>query len=211
MMANEIDWNWWLDKSTVKEWEACALSLGINPEFIIRQVNPINPHQVAFLLDADRFTATSKQIEQFKKRIELIQNNKYSSNFYLNFDEIYLMKFVGWALTTRTFKEFMPEELVLLVAGNEGQADEKLKLAAKAPIAIKHTSVQQKQDEAVLQAIKDLKHDPLALPPQLKEGVGTIKAEVREYVRLNPVLDTTDKFNNTWKRLKQYGEIKVRK
>jgi hypothetical protein len=210
-MANEIDWNWWLDKSTVKEWEACALSLGINPEFIIRQVNPINPHQVAFLLDADRFSATNEQIEQFKKRIELIQNNKYSSNFYLHFDEIYLMKFVDWALTTRTFKEFMPEELILFGSNSKGQVDEKLKEAAKAPVANKHTPVQQKQDEAVLQAIRDLKHDPLALPPQLKEGVGTIKAKVREHVRLNPILDTADKFNNTWKRLKQYGDIKVSK
>jgi len=207
-MAIEIDWNWWLDKSTVKEWEACALSLGINPKFIIRQVNPINPHQVAFLLDADRFTATSEQIEQFKKRIELIQNNKYSSRFSFHLDEIYLKKFVDWALTTRTFKEFMPEELILFGGNGEGQTDEKLKEATKAPLGIKHIPVQQKQDEAVLQAIRDLKHDPLALPPQLKKGVGTIKAEVREHVRLNPILDTADKFNNTWKRLKQYGDIK---
>jgi hypothetical protein len=104
-----INWNYWLDLTSVKEWHASALSLGINPKRIIRKLNRYS-EPAKFEYFADETIGVEKH-QEFLNRLDIIQNNKYVEKFYLGLDEVYLEGFVKWAITKKSFQNYFPKEL----------------------------------------------------------------------------------------------------
>jgi hypothetical protein len=104
-----INWNYWLDLKSVKEWQASALSLGINPKRIIRKLNRYS-EPAKFEYVGDESIGVEK-LQEFLNRLDIIQNNKYVEKFYLGLDEVYLEGFVKWAITKKSFQNYFPKEL----------------------------------------------------------------------------------------------------
>ena len=104
-----INWNYWLDLTSVKEWHASALSLGINPKRIIRKLNRYS-EPAKFEYEGDESIGVEK-LQEFLNRLDIIQNNKYVEKFYLGLDEVYLEGFVKWAITKKSFQNYFPKEL----------------------------------------------------------------------------------------------------
>jgi hypothetical protein len=104
-----INWNYWLDLKSVKEWQASALSLGINPKRIIRKLNRYS-EPAKFEYVGDESIGVEK-LQEFLNRLDIIQNNKYFEKFYLGLDEVYLEGFVKWAITKKSFQNYFPKEL----------------------------------------------------------------------------------------------------
>jgi hypothetical protein len=105
----KIDWNHWLDLKSVKEWQASALSLGVDPKRIIRKVKR-HSEPAKFEYFADETIGVEK-LQEFLNRLDIIQNNKYAENFYLGLDEVYLEGFVKWAINKKSFQNHFPKEL----------------------------------------------------------------------------------------------------
>ena len=100
-MSN-IDWDFWLKKPTVTIGQACALSLGIDP---------------------DKMTHRDKERDDFQGRLKLLieivffmGNIRVASTNSENIDsEIYLDSFAEWALNIVHWDT--PNELKTLVSG----------------------------------------------------------------------------------------------
>jgi hypothetical protein len=108
----KIDWNYWLDMTSLEDWQACALSLGINPKRVTRRIVPYSqPPKFEYLADE---TIGFEKLQQFIDRLDIIQNNKYSKKFALGYGEVYLDRFVNWAITKHSFKTDFPDELARL-------------------------------------------------------------------------------------------------
>lgn len=106
---DSINWNYWLDLKTVKEWQASALSLGIDPKRIIRKVKRYSePAKFEYFADE---TIGVEKLQEFLNRLDIIQNNKYAEKFYLGLDEVYLEGFVKWAINKKSFQNHFPKEL----------------------------------------------------------------------------------------------------
>jgi hypothetical protein len=105
----EINWDYWLDLKSLKEWQASALSLGIDPKRIKRKLKPYT-EPAKFEYHADE-TIGNEKLQAFLNRLDIIQNNKYAENFYLGLDEVYLEGFVKWAVTKKSFQNYFPKEL----------------------------------------------------------------------------------------------------
>ena len=105
----EINWDYWLDLKSLKEWQASALSLGIDPKRIKRKLKPYT-EPAKFEYHADE-TIGNEKLQAFLNRLDIIQNNKYAENFYLGLDEVYLEGFVKWAITKKSFQNYFPKEL----------------------------------------------------------------------------------------------------
>ena len=106
---DSINWNYWLDLKSVKEWQASALSLGVDPKRIIRKVKR-HSEPAKFEYFADETIGVEK-LQEFLNRLDIIQNNKYAENFYLGLDEVYLEGFVKWAINKKSFQNNFPKEL----------------------------------------------------------------------------------------------------
>jgi hypothetical protein len=105
----EINWDYWLDLKSLKEWQASALSLGIDPKRIKRKLKPYTePAKFEYHVDE---TIGNEKLQAFLNRLDIIQNNKYAENFYLGLDEVYLESFVKWAITKKSFQKYFPKEL----------------------------------------------------------------------------------------------------
>lgn len=106
---DSINWNYWLDLKSVKEWQASALSLGIDPKKIIRKVKRYSePAKFEYFADE---TIGVEKLQEFINRLDIIQNNKYAEKFYLGLDEVYLEGFVKWAINKKSFQNHFPKEL----------------------------------------------------------------------------------------------------
>lgn len=75
------------------------------------------------------------------------------------------------------------------------------------PTKTLHGERQAQQRELILQTIRNLGHNPEALPPQPK-GQRGIKADTRERLKGDPLFAKPNAFNTAWKELKQHGAIK---
>ena len=96
---SSVDWDLWLNMPTVKLWQACALSLDIDP---------------------DKMTHGDKKKDYFHKRLRLLTEQVFFTDYRHiasisreNIDsKIYLESFAEWALD---IKWDIPKELKALV------------------------------------------------------------------------------------------------
>lgn len=70
------------------------------------------------------------------------------------------------------------------------------------PVELKY----QTQDRLILEQIKALGHDPQALPKQ-ERGKAGVKKEVRDELDNKEPFEARTAFNQSWKRLRKYGDI----
>jgi len=98
---NDLEWNTqWSKFVTVKDWQGTALSLGINPDSIIRKSQDFKKVVEIFL---PAVTFTQEQAEQFSRRLRLVRNVAKAKGFFClqtDYDEneINFASFATWAL-----------------------------------------------------------------------------------------------------------------
>lgn len=119
-----IDWDYWCNLSTMTDMEAACLSLSINPSFVneLRFARSDNfSREIGgnlYLVSSSIFHKKlmehlgNDDYESLFKRISLIENNKYVKVFHCGKKDVYLEKFVEWAI--RAIKD-IPEQLRSLV------------------------------------------------------------------------------------------------
>lgn len=203
----KIDWNHWFRHRTLHDWEIVALSLGINPMDIdVNSIDGIN-----YIFDE----IIPKHRVGYESRMRLLQDFRFKSYGYFEgdgdasnyfdasdsrFKKVLVKRFLLWLKNEDTGWE-LPKELRDYI--------EKIKSLKKAIKVLpgKNIPIQVQQDKNVLDAIKNLGKKPMALPPQVKSGTRTFKADVREYC-IDNLGFTADSFDNTWKRLKANNKIK---
>ncbi|SNS34276.1 hypothetical protein SAMN06265795_102300 [Noviherbaspirillum humi] len=117
--ARSIDWEYWRAMRKAKEWQACALSLGLDPD-------SMKGHPQAWmagpgsgqLFTSDSFPSTDAQVK-FEKRLRLLRANRYDRAVFtppltqyssLGPDEVLLSEFAAWGQSVGW--PDMPPELV---------------------------------------------------------------------------------------------------
>ena len=145
MQMEDIDWDYWLDLTSVHEWEACGLSLGINPKSIKRDfVRNRNSYVPKFYYEIRG--VSPEVVNQFVNRLDIIQNNKYSNHFVLADTKVYLEKFVRWAITKNSFKD-MPPELLSLVKPKDDPKSKVISTVEDSKIYLRERKYTEFEDE----------------------------------------------------------------
>lgn len=116
----QIDWHYWRHMPEVKQWEACALSLNINPDNMKHhpQAWMATPGSGPLFTDAS-FSSKAVQSD-FYKRLRLLGASLFSSRYFTAVNKLVmgsrhlatlsLQEFAAWALHVEL--ERMPPELV---------------------------------------------------------------------------------------------------
>lgn len=119
--AKTPEWDFWRAMQKAKEWQACALSLNIDPD-------SMKGHSQAWmagpdsepLFTSDSFPSTDVQVK-FAKRFRLLRANRYNRAVFtqsiakhsgLDPDEVLLSEFAAWGLSIAW--NDMPPELVAI-------------------------------------------------------------------------------------------------
>jgi hypothetical protein len=96
-----LEWDtYWSKFLSIKDWQGTALSLGINPDSIIRKSQNFQKVTERFL---PAVTFTQTQAEEFSRRLILVRNVAKGKGFFISnsdFDEIEInfSLFASWAL-----------------------------------------------------------------------------------------------------------------
>ena len=101
---SSIDWDLWLNLPTVRIWQACALSLNIDPDKM--KQNPDGYITPSGFLFKDESFRTIKEKKEFEKRLRLLSSHAIHTQHIriavlyskTAASEIYLKSFVNWAL-----------------------------------------------------------------------------------------------------------------
>jgi len=126
------DWNFWRGMRKVLYWQACALSVGADPDTMGRR-----PGDSAWSYDAHHLDQLPKSSQEtLKKRLKLLAANRYERTIFtlpmaqysgLNTGEVFLSEFAAWGVSLGW--DNMPQELVAM-------AQEQAVIAPKvAPVA----------------------------------------------------------------------------
>ena len=119
-----IDWRYWRHMPEIRQWEACALSLNINPDNMKHhpQAWMAGPGNGPIFTDAS-FPSGVVQIE-FDKRVRLLGASLFSSGYFTAVNNLVMGgrhlatvnpgEFAAWALHVEL--EAMPPELVAMAA-----------------------------------------------------------------------------------------------
>lgn len=201
----KIDWKYWLKCRTWLEIEAALLSLGLNPEdFLIDDLGGYWIVNIGDLgnrrNDYDKRIALIRQYRN-KSYQYMVKDGEWGDYFSATKDKVFVTRFLLW-IKNEDMGWDLPSELMASIQEINNIPKNEIKA-----LPGKIVPVQVQQDKNVLVAIEALGHKPLALPPQLKPGTRSFKAEVREYCISNHNF-TPDTFDNTWKRLKADSKIK---
>ena len=209
-MSASIDWRYWQILPEVQQWEACALSLGIDPESMRR-------HPQAWMAGGPgagpMFTAASfpnREAEtEFQKRRRLLEASVFTSGFFPTVRG--LVMGARWKATIR-LDEFAswgahvglhtPPELCALPA----PVPPELKLPAD--VVLRPISRAVAQDAAILAEIRRLGHDPLNLPEN-DNGMPGVRAEIIKtmFMTRKDIFVSVKVCETTWQRLRNQGEI----
>ena len=110
---NSPDWNFWRAMRKVLYWQACALSVGADPDTMGRRQHDSYWNYDAY--HADQLPATHAEI--MKKRLRLLKANCYDREVFtqsstLNTGEVLLSEFAAWGLSLGW--DDMPQELAAM-------------------------------------------------------------------------------------------------
>lgn len=115
-----------------------------------------------------------------------------------------------WKIDLRTQERefpriFKPADIASLAA-NMSRKTGQPTAATEAEIHSEHPSKQWRQEKAVLEALRQLGHDPVDLPPQRK-GLRWVKSDAWDALSTRKDLFTINTFRKTWDRLRASGDI----
>ncbi|BDD92417.1 hypothetical protein PanNE5_18570 [Pandoraea sp. NE5] len=126
-----VDWSFWLGLHTVEEWQACALSLQMDPDYLRldQYANAYARPESLPVFDAFCFP-TAELEEKFKKRLRLLASTLSAGGLHFRRPrdvprghgerKIYLSDFATWALSIVAW-DGLPPQLVAL-AKSAGQS-----------------------------------------------------------------------------------------
>lgn len=221
-----IDWRYWRHMPEVKQWEACALSLNINPDNMKHSPQGwmAGPENGPVFL-AVSFPSMDVQLE-FEKRLRLLGASLFKSPHFTAVNNLVrgsrhlatvnLREFAAWGLHVEL--EGMPPELVAMAARAPAQT-----AAPPAPVVAESASggVQPDrpgpakplqrtaaQDSAILCEIKKQGYDPIALPKNIPGKPGA-KAAIRAALSENSLFTGGTVFDKAWERLTAHADIAI--
>lgn len=197
------DWNHWLRMSGVELWQACALSLNIEPKSIVRIPNYSGAG--VFLLE----NASGEAQEAFDKQLEIL--NSYDLALRVNSmrTDVSLAKV---AALGRSAGWKIPSEMAAMHVPGTSPVSSKPNVVIPSPspanICVKPISRSAAQDHAILDAIRNRSHDPKALPKP-DAGKRGVKAAIRDDLTTNnkDIFLSTRVFDDAWQRLRDQKDI----
>lgn len=202
------DWDEWLSLKDVLLWQACALSLNLDPL-------SMNFHPQAWMtgpgsdpiFEEDTFPSEEKRA-LFYKRLRVAKSNFGGASSSTGTSDIgyydvrgmcvRLSEFVTWALALPTPWD-MPEDLIKAPTKAKPQPpQDNLKQSRQLR--------QSAQEQAIVAQLKALGHDPKALP-RTPKGKAGVRRDVRNAVRCDPIFRARTSFDKAWERVTQWGDI----
>ena len=81
-MSESIDWRYWRILPDIQQWEACALSIGINPERMVRHPEEWMAGPGASPIFTDAGFPNREAKTEFKKRQRLLEASVFTSGFF---------------------------------------------------------------------------------------------------------------------------------
>jgi hypothetical protein len=228
MPARSPDWDHWLQLRTVKLWQACALSVCIEPNDLERgpslglpdtwwrskPPDGVPPFQ-------DGSFPTPRDQDGFYKRLQIVLSyiddpslplSSHDQRDWIDYN-VGLPEFARWAV--RVARWWLPAELIDLagpegsvVATDRGQPRRATREEARSneSEAVLPLQRQCSQENEILSVITELLYDPVALPKG-ESGKPGVKAKVREQL-LTDSRWTTSIFDKAWQRLRDQKRIK---
>jgi hypothetical protein len=202
----KIDWNYWLKSKTLLEIQIALLTLGVDPEKF--EIDYLDGH---YLVHIDDLKDMKKD---YLKRLTVIKDYRlasypymndgdWGSSFYASNGKVLVKRFLLW-LKNEDMGWELPKQMVAFIDSMNASDGKKIKAKPVLP-----GSIQREQERAILDAIKELQYDPLNLPSPEKAGVRGVKSVIRTHLLGHALFsNSSDKFNNAWKRLLGFGDIK---
>ena len=229
----DIDWRYWRHIPEVKQWEACALSLNINPDNIKHSPQGwmAGPGSGPVFL-AVSFPSMDVQLE-FDKRVRLLGASLFKSPHFTAVNNLVrggrhlatvnLREFAAWALHVEF--DDMPPELVAMAAtattvlvvmpaqtaaplvpvGAVGASGDVEPDKAGPAKPLQRTAA---QDSAILCEIEKQGYDPLARPKN-HPGKPGVKAAIRAALSQNSLFTGRTVFDKAWERLTARADIAI--
>lgn len=125
------DWDFWQSMRTVEAWQACALSLGLDPDSMPLRPPELftNPYEY---LNFERGCFPSRPVEvQFEKRLRLLDTYVRDDRYFgpdsypclggsSAYDKISLKDFAKWAVSVMKWVD-MPAQLVVIAQESAGE------------------------------------------------------------------------------------------
>ena len=220
-----IDWRYWGHIPEVKQWEACALSLNINPDNIKHSPQGwmAGPGSGSVFL-AVSFPSMDVQLD-FDKRVRLLGASLFKSPHFTAVNNLVrggrhlatvnLREFAAWALHVEF--DDMPTELVAMAAtattvpvvmpAQTAATPAPVGADGDGPVKPNAPGLKQPaQENRILELLKSKGNDPLKLPDR-QRGKGGPKAAIKKLALLEPALFTNKTFDTAWERLRGEGRI----
>ena len=193
-------WQFWLHMREVKLWEACLLSLNIDP----KRIRPSRSGWLAGgpVFDVDSFRSREMH-DDYNDRLRLLRSNLSSTSFTPgtldmgnpNLHGVKLSEFAAWCAKVEC--DDIPAELSAIAKPPESP---KPMLATNSQQA-RPPQQQVFQEQEILRVIDELGYAQKALPKNAPGKAG-VKAEVRKQLSF-----TVGVFNGAWERLRAQKEI----
>jgi hypothetical protein len=195
------DWGLWLSMRAVQVWQACALSLDMDPARI--HMDPDGwmvldaPYRMIRMpLQPGTFPPESQEAV-FDKRLRLLSSHVDDPSHFQVVPgdhagierKIMLQEFANWVVNVAHW-EGLPPELAGIAQTSK-----------TANSVIRPLPLQRAQELEILRSITELGYQPKALP-KAQHGKPGIKAEVRAKLTYSPNV-----YEKAWERLRSNGEI----
>ncbi len=195
---SSIDWDFWLHMPAVTVWQACALSLEIDPDKMNKiQDAWMEPSRPLF---KDESFRSAEEKEIFEKRLRLLSKSIYTEYFrlyketgYAAYSEIYLKDLAKWAVSVVNWDNLPPEFLKL--AGEPDTVTVKPLKDKPKPFANSTKSVRGRPKEIdtkvtilrklIATMLGEKKIDPFALPGSASDLLGACQ-------RIEKIITETD-------------------
>lgn len=226
--AQEPNWDEWKHIPEVRVWQACALSLNIDPHSMkgLRDGWMAGPGHGP-LFEPESFPSKDAKAKfELRQRVLLanLSNREFFSAGILNMvtpgnHGVRLSEFAAWAASEMKWDD-MPPELMAMCHGNKKESEIE-STALRPDLAIyagginyvdpEHEGTatpndrpqqqQRYQESEILRVIRELGHTAAALP-KVKTGRSGVKSQVRQKLKF-----TASVFNKAWERLRADGRI----
>jgi len=210
----EPHWSVWKNKLLVTLNQAILLSMNVcphryetrdDPRFLDMSVHLVPNRKIIkditrppYFMIFSQYQIQLKDAQSWASRVDWIESELTGAGL-LEDNLVDLRKFSKWACQDVEWYG-IPNEF-FKIARIPKSSD------LKTPISFKRISLSTQQNNEILQVIRDLGHNPLALPKKPKLGRRWVRADIWDYVKTLKTY-TNNQFYRTWRRLKENGDIK---
>ena len=229
------NWRKWLLMPDVKVWQACVLSIGLEPSTMdFERESWMYPEGTGPHIESENFPNPETE-QQYKDLVEILSANLFDKEYFsasvtsgngAGYNSIRLDEFATWATSEVKWLD-LPQELAGLVI-NKTNGDSAQTQAKDAPAPVALTDAQaaaepvqaqtnkktpktrtriQQQINAIFAELVRLGYKPSGLP-RVGAGQRSAKAEVRENLYGNDLFTAQTAFENAWQELAKRRLIK---